>query len=100
MLQKHTLYRKGKVMAIESSENGGFSVTGEADTRLFQVIALTSMLRTEIRTGTKFSHRGSPFQMLKRLGIIPENTKTKKKGLEIAEKYLDEEKKRRKAPLN
>lgn len=82
-------------MAIESTEGGGFVVSGEADTRLYQVLTLRTMLNTEIRTGMKFSNHGSPFAMLKRLGIIPQNTKTKAKGLEIVDAYLAEVKEKR-----
>lgn len=82
-------------MAIENHD-GNIVITGEADTRLYQIMALAKMLEMEVKhPGMGFS-KGSPFAMLKRLGIIPKNIQTKKKGLEIAEKYLDAEKTRRK----
>lgn len=82
-------------MAIESTEGGGFVVTGEADIRLYQIIALRAMLAMEIRTGMKASSNGSPFVMLKRLGIVPSETRTKKQGLRIVDEYLEQEKERR-----
>lgn len=88
-------------MAIESTEGGGFVVTGEADTRLYQVIALSAMLKMEVRSpGMKASNHGSPFAMLKQLGIIPKNTKTKAKGLEIVDAYLANVRAERKAKNN
>lgn len=82
-------------MAIESTEGGGFVVTGEEDIRLYQIIALRTMLSTEIRTGMKFSNNGSPFAMLKRLGIIPNEVRTRKAGLKVVDEYLAQEKESR-----
>lgn len=87
-------------MAIETNGDGGFIVTGEADTRLYQIVGLKIMLDSEIRTGRKFSSNGSPFAMLKRLGIIPKDTRTKAKGLEIVNAYLTEQREIRKAKNN
>lgn len=86
-------------MAIESTEGGGFVVSGEADTRLYQIIGLKIMLDSEIRTGMKFSSKGSPFVMLKRLGIVPNETRTKRQGLRIVEEYLAEQREIRKAKV-
>lgn len=64
-------------MAIEQDEHGNLSITGE-DTNLYQLIALRRMLEMEVKNpGMGFS-KGSPLQMLKNIGIVPTNIRTKK----------------------
>lgn len=88
-------------MAIETNDDGGYLVTGEADVRLHQVIGLSIMLGMEVRSpGMKASSHGSPFTMLKKLGIIPKNTRTKVEGLEIVDAYLNEQREMRKGKSN
>lgn len=82
-------------MAIESTEGGGFVITGAKDMRLFQVIQLRTILAMEIRTGMPFSRNGSPLSMLKTLGIVPKNVRTKKDALTLVDEYLKMEKERR-----
>lgn len=80
-------------MAVEKDEHGNISIT-EQDIPLFQILALRAMLRMEVNSGLK-SSKGSPFKMLKILGVIPVNIRTKREGLEIVNAYIENEKKAR-----
>lgn len=83
-------------MAVEKDEHGNITITGQ-DIPLYQILALRSLLRLEVNNpnGPKASSKGSPFRMLKILGVIPENIRTKREGLEIVNAYIENVKKAR-----
>lgn len=76
-------------MAIETTEGGGFMITGERDTRLFGLLALRKKIEMEMRPGG-LKWRGNLRATVAQLAGTPDARLTNKKALAILNKIIAE----------